>query len=224
MNMTIDRDAIKKVVMRGQSVPAGIVAPPFVNGYSKELDSIPKVDATLAKKLLADAGYADGFSVTLNCPNDRYVSDEGICQATASMLARIGIKVKLVAQSKSLHFPLIEKDPPETEFYLLGWGVPTYDSHYVFSFLYHSRTNKEGGFNGTRYADPKIDRAIDSLTQEIDEEKRNITISEIWKTLQEETIYLPVHHQTLAFAMKDVWDFPTSPQNSVHMKNYAPKQ
>jgi peptide/nickel transport system substrate-binding protein len=107
---------------------------------------------------------------------------------------------------------------------MLGWGVPTYDSHYVFGFLYHSRTNKEGGFNGTRYADPKIDRAIDSLTQEIDEEKRNITISGIWKTLQEETIYLPVHHQTLAFAMKDVWDFPTSPQNSVHMRNYAPKQ
>ena len=48
--------------------------------------------------------------------------------------------------------------------------------------------------------------------------------AEIWKTLQAETIYLPVHHQTLAFAMKDIWDFPTSPQNSVHMKNYAPKQ
>jgi peptide/nickel transport system substrate-binding protein len=223
MNMTIDRDAIRKVVMRGQSVPAGIVAPPFVNGYTKELDSIPKVDAAAAKKLLADAGFANGFSVTLHCPNDRYVSDEGICQATASMMARIGIKVNLVAQSKSQHFPLIEKDPPETEFYMLGWGVPTYDSHYVFSFLYHSRTNKEGGFNGTRYANARIDQDIDSLTQEIDEQKRNSTIADIWKTLQEETIYLPVHHQTLAFAMKDIWDFPTSPQNSVHMKNYAPK-
>ena len=126
-------------------MPAGIVAPPFVNGYTKELDDIPKVDVAAAKKLLADAGYPNGFSVTLHCPNDRYVSDEGICQATASMMARIGVKVNLVAQSKSLHFPLIEKDPPETEFYLLGWGVPTYDSHYVFSFLYHSRTNKEGG-------------------------------------------------------------------------------
>ncbi len=224
MNMTIDREAIKKVVMRGQAVPAGIVAPPFVNGYTKELDDIPKVDVAAAKKLLADAGYPNGFSVTLHCPNDRYVSDEGICQATASMMARIGVKVNLAAQSKSLHFPLIEKDPPETEFYLLGWGVPTYDSHYVFSFLYHSRTNKEGGFNGTRYANAKIDQAIDSLTQEVDEEKRNVTISDIWKTLQAETIYLPVHHQTLAFAMKDIWDFPTSPQNSVHMKNYAPKQ
>src|SRR4051794_16609299 len=156
MNMTIDREAIKKVVMRGQAVPAGIVAPPFVNGYTKELDDIPKVDVAAAKKLLAEAGYPNGFSVTLHCPNDRYVSDEGICQATASMMARIGVKVNLAAQSKSLHFPLIEKDPPETEFYLLGWGVPTYDSHYVFSFLYHSRTNKEGGFNGTRYANTKI--------------------------------------------------------------------
>jgi peptide/nickel transport system substrate-binding protein len=223
MNMAIDRDAIRKVVMRGQSVPAGIVAPPFVNGYTKELDSIPKVDAAVSKKLLADAGYANGFSVTLHCPNDRYVSDESVCQATASMMARIGIKVNLASQSKSLHFPLIEKDPPETEFYMLGWGVPTYDSHYVFGALYHSRTNKEGGFNGTRYANAQIDQAIDGLTQETDEEKRNIMIAEIWKTLQEETIYLPLHHQTLAFAMKDAWDFPTSPQNAVHMKNYAPR-
>ena len=66
--MAIDREAIKRAVMRGQSVPAGVIAPPFVNGYTKELDALPKVDLDKAKALLKDAGYPDGFQVTLQLP------------------------------------------------------------------------------------------------------------------------------------------------------------
>lgn len=223
MNISLDREAIKRAVMRGQSVPAGMLAPPFVHGYTKELDTVPKVDTAAAKKLLASAGYPNGFSVTLHCPNDRYVSDEGICQATASMLARIGIKVQLVAQSKTKHFPLVEKEPPETDFYLLGWGVPTFDSDFVFSFLYHSRTGKMGTYNGTRYASADLDKMIQSLSGEADTAKRNDTIARIWGIVQDETIYLPVHNQVVTYAMKKEWDFPVSPANFVYMKQHAPK-
>jgi peptide/nickel transport system substrate-binding protein len=223
MNMSIDREAIKRAVMRGQSVPAGMLAPSFVNGYTRDLDAIPKVDAVAAKNLLADAGYPNGFSVALHCPNDRYVSDEGICQATAAMLARIGIKVQLIAQSKTRHFALVEKEPPETEFYLLGWGVPTFDSHFVFAFLYHSRTGKMGTYNGTRYANADLDAIIQSLSGEVDTAKRNGAIAKIWSIVQDETIYLPVHNQVLTYAMKKEWDFPVSPANFVYMKQHAPK-
>jgi peptide/nickel transport system substrate-binding protein len=222
MNMSIDRQAIKRAVMRGQSVPGGMIAPSFVNGYSKELDVLPKFDVPAAKKLLADAGYPNGFSVTMHCPNDRYVSDEGICQATAAMLARIGIKIKLIAQGKSLHFALVEKEPPQAEFFLLGWGAPTFDSHFIFSFLYHSRTNKEGHYNATRYADANVDSMIESLASESDQAKRNATIAKIWDIVQEETIYLPLHSQTLAYAMKKEWNFPVSPHSFVYMKLHAP--
>src|SRR5262245_57113606 len=76
INMSIDRAGIKRSVMREQSVPAGVIAPPFVNGYTKELDALPKLDVDRAKALLKEAGYPDGFQVTLNCPNDRYINDE----------------------------------------------------------------------------------------------------------------------------------------------------
>ena len=109
MNMAINREAIQRVVMRTQSVPAGAIVPPFVNGYTKELDTLPRVDVAKAKALLAEAGYPNGFSISLNCPNDRYLNDEAICQAAVGMLGQIGIKVNLVSQSKSLHFPLIQK-------------------------------------------------------------------------------------------------------------------
>jgi peptide/nickel transport system substrate-binding protein len=223
MNMAIDRGAIKRVVMRGQSVPAGIIAPPFVNGYTKELDQLPKVDLDKAKALLKDAGYAEGFQVTLHCPNDRYINDEGICQAVTGMLAKIGIKVNLVVQPKGPHFTLLQKTPPESDFYMLGWGVPTFDSHYVFAYLYHTRSGKDGGWNATRYSNPDIDKSIQGLTEEIDVVKRNAAIARLWSTLSDETIYIALHHQMVAHAMKSDLDIPVRPDNWVYMKMSAAK-
>jgi len=223
MNIAIDREAIKRAVMRGQSVPAGVIAPPFVNGYTKELDALPKVDLAKAAALLKEAGYPDGFQVTLHCPNDRYINDEGICQAGTAMLAKIGIKVNLMAQAKGPHFTLIQKNPPETEFYLLGWGVPPYDSHYIFSFLYHTRSGSDGSWNATRYTNADIDAAIQSLNREIDTAKRNAAIARIWKTLSDETNYIALHHQMLAYGMKRDFDIPVSPENTVYMKFVAAK-
>jgi peptide/nickel transport system substrate-binding protein len=223
INMAIDREAIKRAVMRGQSVPAAIIAPPFVNGYSKELDSLPKVDIAKATALLKEAGYGDGFSVKLHCPNDRYINDEGICTASTAMLAKIGIKVDLVSQPKGPHFTLIQKTPPETEFFLLGWGVPPYDSHYIFSFLYHTRSGSEGSWNATGYSNKEIDTAIRSLTSEVDKGKRDAAIGKIWTKLADEMIYIAIHHQMLAYAMKSDLDIPVSPENQVHMKFVAAK-
>ena len=135
VNMSINRQAIQRVVMRGQAVVAGSIVGPFVNGYKKEYDSVPPTDVAKAKALLAEAGYPNGFSVSLHCPNDRYLNDEAICQAAVGMLGQAGIKINLVSQSKSLHFPTLQN--LKSDFFLLGWGVPTYDSDYIFSFLPH---------------------------------------------------------------------------------------
>ena len=222
INMAIDRDGIRRAVMRNQSKPSGMIIGPFVNGYSEEFGKAPAVSVDKAKALLAEAGYANGFSIAFHCPNDRYVSDEGICQAVVPMLARIGIKANLISQSKTKHFPAIQNG--ETEFYLLGWGVPTYDSEYAFSFLHHTRSGRYGGWNGTRYSNPELDKKIEGLSSEIDIAKRNAAIAEIWKTVQDETMYIPLHDQLLAYAMKGDLDVPVSPDNYVHMKFIAPKK
>ncbi|HWE17037.1 MAG TPA: ABC transporter substrate-binding protein [Hyphomicrobiaceae bacterium] len=223
INMAIDREAIKRAVMRGQAVPAGIIAPPFVNGYPKELDALPKVDVAKAAALLKDAGYGDGFAVTLHCPNDRYINDEGICTAATAMLAKIGIKANLMAQPKGPHFSLIQRTPPETDFYLLGWGVPTYDSHYIFSFLYHTRSGSDGTWNATRFSHPEIDKAIGSLSSEVDAAKRNATIAKIWAALADEVNYVAIHHQMLAYAMARDLEVPVSPDNQIYVKFIAAK-
>ncbi|WP_338550380.1 ABC transporter substrate-binding protein [Roseovarius phycicola] len=216
MSMAINRDAIKKVVMREQSQPAGMIAPPFVNGWDADMDASSTTDVEGAKALMADAGYGDGFSIQLDCPNDRYVNDEGICQAAVGMLAQIGVTVNLNAQPKAQHFPLIQND--ETDFYMLGWGVPTYDSEYIFNFLVHTRGEERGSWNGTGYSNPDLDAKIVSLASETDLEARNATINDIWTVVQEETLYIPIHHQVLNWGMTEKVGTEVSPEDDPKFK------
>ena len=216
MHLAINRDAIRQVVMRGQAVPAGVIMPPFVNGWTEELDTLPEVNLDRARELLAEAGYPNGFSTTLHCPNDRYINDEAICQAAVGMLGQIGIRVNLEAQSRSLHFPLIQNN--ETDFFMLGWGVPTYDSEYIFTFLYHTRDGSYGTWNTLDYSDPEIDAKIQSLSSEVDTEVRNQTIAAIWEEVQSQILYLPIHHQVLDWGLRDDIEFVVQPENQPHLK------
>lgn len=218
MNMAINREAIQQVVMRGQSEPAGMIAPPFVNGWTEEMDAI-STDIEEAKALMAEAGYEDGFSIQLDCPNDRYVNDESICQAAVGMMAQIGVTVNLDAKPKAQHFPLITND--ETDFFMLGWGVPTYDSAYVFNFLVHTRGSDRGSWNATGYSNEEIDTMIQSLESETDLDKRNATIQSIWDVVQEETLYLPIHHQVLNWGMTEQVGTEVSPEDDPKFKFFT---
>lgn len=216
MNMAINRKAIQRVVMRDQSEPTGVIMPPFVNGWTEALDAYPAVDKDAAMALMGDAGYGDGFSVVLNCPNDRYINDEAICQAVVGMFAQIGITVNLDAKPKAQHFPLIQNK--ETDFYMLGWGVPTFDSEYIFNFLVHSTTDELGSWNNTRNSNPEWDEMIVSLASETDLDARNATIAKIWEGLQAETLYLPIHNQILNWGMGQKVNFDVQPEDQPHFK------
>lgn len=219
MSMAINRDAIKQVVMRGQSAPAGMIAPPFVNGWTEAMDSTAKTDVEAAKAMMAEAGYGDGFSIRLDCPNDRYINDEAICQAAVGMMAQIGITVNLDAKPKAQHFPLITNG--ETDFYMLGWGVPTYDSEYIFNFLVHTRTSERGSWNGTGFGNSDVDGMIQSLASETDLAKRNASIQSIWDVVQDEQLYLPIHHQVLNWGMTDAVGTDVSPGDDPKFKFFT---
>ena len=216
MNIAINRNAIKRVVMRDQSSPTNVIMPPFVNGWTPKLDRIPGTDIDKAKSLMAKAGYPNGFSVTLDCPNDRYINDEAICQAVVGMLGKIGIRVSLDAKPKAQHFPLIQNKT--TEFYMLGWGVPTFDSHYIFNFLVHGTTDKRGSWNNTGYDNADVNAKIVSLESETNLKRRDAVIADIWRQVQRDQIYLPIHNQVLNWGLKDDIDFVVQPEDQPHFK------
>ncbi len=215
--LAIDRVAIQKAVMRGLSVPTNIIAPPFVHGYDKAFGAVGKADVAQAKKLLADAGYPNGFGITLHCTNDRYLNDEAICQAVAGFLGRAGVKTTVVSRPLAIQTAAINNQ--DTDFYLYGWGVPTYDSAYIFDYLVHTRgKNARGATNATRYSNDAVDRQIVSLASEGDSKKRDATIRNIWTTVQKELIYLPLHDQIQTYAMKRRFDIPVNPSNTPYFK------
>ena len=193
--------------MRGLSEPAGIITFPGVNGYTKDLDKRLPYDVDAAKKLLADAGYPKGFDVELRCPNDRYVNDEAICTAVVGMLGKIGVNVNLFAQTKSKHFKELKED--KGDFYMLGWGVPTLDSHYVFHYLYESGAS----WNKVNFSNSEVDAAIRVMEGEVDLDKRNAAIANAWKIVKDDISYLPLHHQVISWATKNNVDVPIRPNN-----------
>ena len=142
LSMAIDRDAIKRNIMRGLSIPAGVMVAPGVNGNAPDIDVPIKADTEAAKKLLADAGYPNGFEIQLNCPNNRYVNDEEICQAVLAMWARIGVKAKLAAENMATFIQKVQNF--DTSIYLLGWGVATYDAQYTLQSLVRTPRRRAG--------------------------------------------------------------------------------
>jgi peptide/nickel transport system substrate-binding protein len=203
----IDIEAIKKKVMRGLSEPAGIITFPGVTGYTKELDKRLPYDPEAAKALLAKAGYPDGFDVELRCPNDRYVNDEAICTAVVGMFGKIGVNVSLNSQTKSKHFKELKNK--KGDFYMLGWGVPTLDSHYVFHYLYDTGAS----WNRVNFSSSRVDELIKVMEGEVDLDKRNAAIAEAWKIVKDDISYLPLHHQVISWASAKNINVPIRPNN-----------
>ncbi|MCC7271565.1 MAG: ABC transporter substrate-binding protein [Alphaproteobacteria bacterium] len=214
----IDIQAIHKVVMRGASAPTGLMIAPGINGFAKDLNDRYPFDPDGAKKLLADAGYPGGFTVTLDCPNDRYVNDEAICQAVVPMLARVGVTVKLNAQTKSKHFDKIgQRQNWNTSFYMLGWTPGTYDAH---NMLYNIITLKSGpgagSNNSGQYTNPRVEELTRQIESESDQEKRNKMIWEAMKLHKEDFGHIPLHQQALAWGVRDsVAVLPQPPNDAV---------
>ena len=201
----IDVEAIHRVVMRGQSTPSAAMVAPGVNGFPNGLQR-HAYDPELARQLLAEAGYPDGFEVRMNCPNDRYVNDEAICQAVVGMLGRIGVTVDLLAETRSIYFGRILKQGGyDTSFYLLGWTPGSFDSWNPLFNLVQTRSDAlgSGTFNCGGYSNPEIDALANQILVETDVDRRNAMIGEAWELLHEDVGYIPLHQQALAWGVRD---------------------
>ena len=197
---SIDIAGIQRTVMRGASRPTALMVGPGINGWTTEQDKRLPYDVEAARKLLADAGYPNGFEVTMNCPNDRYVNDGQICQSVAASLARIGVKINLATETKGTYFPKILRR--DTSFYLLGWTPPTYDAHNALSSLTACPDDKGAGqFNLGAYCNPKLDEITKKIQSETDKAKRNALIKEAFELHGDDIGHLPLHQQSLAWGV-----------------------
>lgn len=203
----VDLQTIQKRLMRGKSRVTGTLVAPPVTGYDKSADAPPAYDPAKAKALLAEAGYPNGFKVNLNCTNDRYIADEQICLALASMWAKIGVEANAGVESKTTFFP--KSDQGAFDIFMFGWAsLPPMDGFSVLQSLLATNDGSFGGSNTSGLSNAKIDELAHAAATELDETKRVALLKEAFKIAHDQVLYLPLHQQPVAWAMSDKLEMP----------------
>ncbi len=200
----INIDAIKSKVMRNLADPSALmISPKLFASHAAKFKRV-EYDVKKSKELLAAAGYPDGFEVGMDCPNNRYVNDEKICQAAVAMLAQASaIKVNLLAQPKALYFKKVLRPSWDTSFYLLGWTPGSFDSwNVMYNIIGSPKDSGRGKFNLTGYANPKFDALTDKVLSETDAVKRDEMIRQAYRMSVDDIAYIPLHQQGLAWGKK----------------------
>ncbi len=199
----IDMDAIDRVLFRGKIEAASQLVPAGISGYSEANDERPAYDPDRARALLAEAGYPDGFSFGLKCTNDRYINDEALCRAAASMFAAVGLNAELSTGPVRDYWPQLRED--DFDMYLLGWSPGTFDMEHPIRFLKHTQDDEKrlGSWNFGNFSNARVDELLPMIQQEIDPAARQAMIDEVVAISQAEVAYIPLYTQPLIWAARD---------------------
>src|SRR6476620_7945623 len=198
INYAINRQGIVDKIMRGFGTPAGELSLPGYAGYDPALG--PRFDVDKAKALMAEAGYAGGFSVTMMAPNNRYIEDQRIAQAVAAMLAKINIKVDLETMPKAQYWQRF--DERAADIMMIGWQSDTQDSANSYEFLAMTPDAKTGygQYNAGNYSNPEVDRLTLETQSMTDPKARAEVLRKIERILYDDAALVPLHWQHLSWA------------------------
>ncbi len=219
VNLALDSEAIVRTVMRGYATPTGQILAPGNVGYDRELDVLSGHDPDAAKALLAEAGYPDGFSFTLDCPNNRYINDEQICRAAATMLAQTGLDVSLNLMPRAVYFGerLWKRD---STMFLMGFNSPFFDGTYMAQTMVMTteEDSGEGIYNYSMNSDPELDAAIRDARATLDVDGRHRKLQAVYRSIKEDVLYAPLHHQVLVYAMRPNVSVRIRPDNWLEIR------
>ncbi len=199
----IDIETMKTKLMNGQSAPTGGLTPSPLGSYNDpQIEKRLPFDLAAARKLMADAGYADGFEVTLDCPNNRYINDEEICIALAGMWAQIKVKVKVSAMPRATYFPKMEKY--DLSMYMLGWGGAVTDAETTFTPVLRNNLGEKGIglFNYGHAKNDKADALAVQSSTEADPKKREALVKAALTEFKEAVAIIPLHRQVIPWAAR----------------------
>lgn len=209
----IDIASINRVIMRGRAEPESQLLPAGLSGYSQEHAERLAYNPETARQLLTEAGYPDGFSFQFKCTNDRYLNDESVCRAIASMFAQVGLDAELDTMPVRNYWS--ELRAGNFDMYLLGWSPGTFDAEHPIRFLAITpdEAGRVGSWNFGGYSNARIDDLLPRIQQELDAGKRQDYMDEIAGTLQEEVAYVPLYTQPLIWATRENIDLVQRPDD-----------
>lgn len=196
----IDKNRIARAIMGGFATPAGQFSPPGYLGHNAKLE--PRYDLALAQRLMRDAGYANGFSITMMSPVDRYGNDAEIAREIAAMLAKINIKVELTTMANVEYWPKF--DDRAADIMMIGWRSETEDSANFYEFLAMTpdQSTGLGAYNSGNYSSDYVDTMTNEANRETDPEKRAEILRSIEASVYQDAAFIPLYWQNLAWAAR----------------------
>jgi peptide/nickel transport system substrate-binding protein len=201
-------------VLRGQGQATGAFLSPRVDGSPPELDRRLPFDPARARALLAEAGYPNGFAVTLDCVNVAW--RENVCQAAAAMLTQVGIRTTLRSSPSNQFFPKLTGGT--ASFVEYGW-TPTPDAWSSLNALLRTFDRAGfGTFNAGRYSNPKLDPLIDQIRVEPDLTRRRAMVATVLRIAAEDLPYVPLYRRTLSWAATRNLDAVIWPSDTIELR------
>ena len=194
----IDIDAIVSKVLRGQAKATGSYFSRLVDGWLPELDRRLPYDPKAARALLKEAGYPDGFSVTLDCVNATYRA--AVCQAIAGMLAQVGIRATFQPWPTATFFPRLTQ--ATASFFEFGWSPLTDPWPSLYAIVHSYGADGAGTFNGGRYTNAQLDQIIDAMRVEPDLTRRRQLVGDALRLMHAELPLIPLYRRTLTWVMR----------------------
>ena len=206
ISKAINREAIRDRVMEGQSIPAGQLLPEGFFGVSPNLEP-EAYDPEGAKELLAEAGYPDGFAMTIHGPNDRYINDARIVEAIAQMLTRIGIEASVETMTRSVFFSRASsgaEGEPEFSFILVGWGAGSGEASSPLRSLLSTFDPDAGtgASNRGRYSNPEVDALVQEALKTVDDTRREELLAQATEVAINDLGIIPIHYQVNTWATR----------------------
>ena len=199
ISKAINRKALVERAMESVATPASNVVSPQIFGYNA--DAKPEAfDPEGAKKLLAEAGYPQGFAITVSAPNDRYVNDDQVAQAVAQMLSRVGIQCKVEAMPFNVY--LTKARDQQFSFAMLGWGSYAADLALRALLMTPNVDMGNGAWNWGRYSNRKLDQLVEQALDTVDDKKRESLAREASALAAADVAIIPLYHQIVTWAMK----------------------
>ena len=209
----IDREAITRRLLRGLTQPGHALVATQIQGYDPAIAAAPApFDPEAAKRLLAEAGYPDGFRVGFDCPTERFVSGEQVCQAVVGMWARIGVKAAFQTHP---YAPYIKKVlNSQSDIFILGWAnTPQIDAFSILNNVFHTKAPRSGTWNAGKYSNPEVDALVDRIAVEVDRPRRLELMKDAFLKLKADYAAIPLYREPLVLAARrnlDMWVAPDS--------------
>ena len=212
----INVPAILQTVMRGSAEEATQLVSPAMRGFTASLER-PAYDVEAARAAIEAAGAA-GATVSLKCPNDRYLNDEAVCTAITAMLAQAGLEAQLDTMPVAQYWP--ELRSPEHDLYLLGWSPGTFDAEHPIRFLAATPDEEArlGSWNFGGYSNARVDELLPMIQSEIDDAARQAMLDEVAGILAEETAYVPLYVQPLLWGAREGIEIVQRPDNFIVLR------